>query len=648
MSRSSGSILRLVMALVIGGGVALVYLFVPDVTAWVDSFELDGLIETRLRPPAVDPRLVLLEIDDDSLGELGGWPFPRSVYARMVRALTKAGAKCVAFDVLFTDRSDPSEDDAFVKAVTGFNVVLPLDAESENLQPEQLEEILASSTIMASSHSEGRFEDLSVFSPPFPDLAAAASGLGHVILVSDQDKTYRRIPLLLEGPDGLIPSLSLRLAMTAFDVTPDQVEVLRSGALRMPLPEGGKPLHVPFDEQGNMLFDFPGAGKEGLPCQSFAEQLSALEEYSKDMRRSYEGKIVFIGAGFEVSGDFGRTTSSGRIPLFYFHAATTNTILTGRFLRPVPRLVVVVTAVLLPLIIGGLYGGRPVANSAATFLFIALVLGASWALFNFAGIVMSFLPAVGSVAVTGAANVAQLYRGEVRLRKHVRDALGKFAPSELVDFADDRNQRIDSSLRTRRELTVFFVDLVDFTRYCDQSEPEEVVDALDSFYRIVADSVRSEGGYISKMLGDGMLCLFDKPRRGSKEGRSGRAAYKIMSKLRLLNEDRHRGGLRPLGTRVGIGTGHVTVGVVGAGDRLDYTVIGRVVNLSSRLASAAAPNGVMADEATAARLPASAGCRVTEQQVDLKGINRPVTAYAVSFPDLEESQGEVDHETIES
>jgi len=638
MNRATGSVWRVVTSLAIGVAAALVYLRIDAVTFRADSFALDKLIETRLGPPAADPRLVLLEIDDLSNDEIGEFPYPRSVYGRMVSALKKAGAKCVALDVLFTHPADPEEDAALAKAVSRFDVVLPLDAQSEDLHPERLEEILGTSIILAPPDCEVRFEDLSIFSPPFPELASAASGVGHVIIAADGDGVYRRAPLLMEGPDGLIPSLSLRLAMMTLDVTPDDVEVLKSGTVRIPLAESGESLHIPLDERGNVLIDLPRAGREGIPSQSFADQLSALETYPKDMRRSYEGKTVLIGAGFEWSGDFGTTGSRSSIPLFYVHALMANSILTGRFLRPAPRLAAALAAIVLPLIIGVLYSGRPAANTVATLVFIGLVLGAAWALFNFAWIVVSFLPAVAAVAVTGASNVALLYRGEVRLRKHVRDALAKFAPSELVGFADDRNRRIDSSLRTRRELTVFFVDLVDFTRYCDESEPEEVVDALDSFYRLVAEAVRSEGGYISKMLGDGMLCLFDKPRRGSKEGRSGRAAHEIMGNLLLLNGDRRREGLRPLETRIGIGTGHVTVGVVGGGDRLDYTVIGRVVNLSSRLASAAPANGVMADEATAARLTASAVCRLTEQQVNLKGISRPVAAYAVSFPDLEETK----------
>jgi len=650
MKRSSGSVWRVLTSLAIGIAVALVYLRVDTVAFQADSLALDSLTATRLSPGTVDPRLVLLEIDDDSLADLGGWPLPRSVYARIVSALEAAGAKCIAFDILFTERSEnPQDDAAFVDAVSRFNVVLPIEADSVNVEMDKQREILDTSIILAPPDAEVRFEDLSVLSPPFAELAFAASGLGHVMLPPDRDDVTRRVPLLRKGPDGLIPSLSLRLAMNALNVTPDQVEVLATGELQMPVPGESKPVRVPVDERGHMLLSFPGAGAEGMPCQSFAAQLSALEEFPEDMRRSYEGKIVFVGASFQLSGDLGMTRSSGQVPLFQLHAAATNAILTGRFLRAVQRLVVAAAAAVLPLIIGGLYGGRALSNTVATFLLIALFLGISWALFNFAGLVVSFLPAVAALAITGVANVAHLYRGEVRLRKHVRDALSKFAPSELVDFTDNRHRRIDSSLRTRRELTVFFVDLVDFTRYCDESEPEEVVDALDDFYRLVADAVQSESGYISKMLGDGMLCLFDKPRHGSKEGRSGRAAHKIMSHLELLNAQRRRQGMRPLETRIGIGTGHVTVGVVGGGERLDYTVIGRVVNLSSRLASAAAPNGVMADGSTAARLKASAVCRLTEQQVDLKGINRPVTAYVVSFPDMEGARRDDDHEeTTES
>ena len=96
-------------------------------------------------------------------------------------------------------------------------------------------------------------------------------------------------------------------------------------------------------------------------------------------------------------------------------------------------------------------------------------------------------------------------------------------------------------------------------------------------------------------------------------------------------------GLRPLEARIGVATGVVPAGIVGGVNRVDYTVVGRFVNLAARLAAEAAPNGAVADEATAARIRHSQNIRLQPREITVKGFDRPVAAAAITFSEPGES-----------
>ena len=181
MKHPWGYISYLILASGIGLITTLAFFGLPGLEDRVDRLTLDILFATRVRQPRVSPSLVLLEIDDASIEKFGAWPWSRSVHGRMVNALAAVGAKCVAFDTLFIDRADEGGDAAFSAAVAGFDVALPVDAQfKEPLNPRQ-EEALNASLILSARASGTDLLSLPWVTPPFPELASAASGLAHVV-----------------------------------------------------------------------------------------------------------------------------------------------------------------------------------------------------------------------------------------------------------------------------------------------------------------------------------------------------------------------------------------------------------------------------------------------------------------------------------
>ena len=175
--------------LALAGTAALVLLALAGhLTTRLDNAFYDALIG-RARQPA-DAGVLLVAIDERSLQQLGPWPWPRSLHARLLRQLAAGGAQAVALDILFVEPTRPEEDAALAQAMrAGPPAFLPVEFEVP-----------------------GRDGAPFTLARPIPLLAEAAAGLGHVNLAPDADGTTRRLYLAYQGQGHSWPQLASMLA----------------------------------------------------------------------------------------------------------------------------------------------------------------------------------------------------------------------------------------------------------------------------------------------------------------------------------------------------------------------------------------------------------------------------------------------------
>jgi adenylate cyclase len=140
----------------------------------------------------------------------------------------------------------------------------------------------------------------------------------------------------------------------------------------------------------------------------------------------------------------------------------------------------------------------------------------------------------------------------------------------------------------RREITVLFSDIRGFTAYSETRQPEEVIDMLNDYLQIQAEAVGRHGGDIDKFVGDEMMVRFDGPDHAK---RAVRCAVDLLTAIETLNATRENEAAMAIG--VGVNTGEMVLGAMGAERRMDFTVIGDAVNLGARLCSAAKPGEVL-------------------------------------------------------
>ena len=189
-----------------------------------------------------------------------------------------------------------------------------------------------------------------------------------------------------------------------------------------------------------------------------------------------------------------------------------------------------------------------------------------------------------------------------------------------------------------RGATVLFSDLRGFTALAEQMAPGEVVATLNQYFSLMTDWVRSCGGFVDKFMGDAMLVVFGlftpSDTRGDAAADAIRCALGMQERLLVLNAQRQAAGQWPLKISIGVDSGEVLAGTIGAEDRLEFTVIGDSVNVAARLQEVGKSSGApLLVSETAYQLAAGAGNELPLVALDtiaLRGRRGAVRVYGVA------------------
>jgi class 3 adenylate cyclase len=185
----------------------------------------------------------------------------------------------------------------------------------------------------------------------------------------------------------------------------------------------------------------------------------------------------------------------------------------------------------------------------------------------------------------------------------------------------------------RRQLTVLFCDLVDSTALSARLDPEEFREVVRAYQATCAEVITRFDGYIAQYLGDGLLVYFGYPQAHEDDAQRGvRVGLGILEAMRPLNARLARDRSVRLAVRLGIHTGLVVVGEIGAGTRHEQLALGETPNIAARLQSLAEPDTLVISAATYRLIQGFFTCRDLGR-LTLKGISTPVPVYRV----LEES-----------
>ncbi|MBO9514410.1 MAG: adenylate/guanylate cyclase domain-containing protein [Variovorax sp.] len=636
--------------------VAIALVHVTGLWRWPAIDALDHfLYDARLRatmPRTLDPRIVIVDIDDASLQQLGQWPWRRDQVARLTTELIeRQQAKVLGFDVLFVEPDATSASNLLGRLAAGPLADQPQAVEAiRRFEPQfdpdavlaqalanrpvalgfyftQTREPRARGQLPAPVLTPGAFpagRDYATqwngFVGSIPGLARAApaGGFLNVLLDADRDGVVRSVPLIVRytghvGHPGYYESLALavfRMATGARVVAPvfaaggaeDGTPALQSLALAT----DAASLRIPLDGTASILVPYRGPGGAGggsfrrIPAADVIQGALAPGEL--------KGKIVLVGSSAPGLEDLRSTPAGAAFPGVEVHANIISGLLDGQ-VRGVPDYAagyeaVMVLAAGLVLAFGLSLSGaaRAVLITIAT---TAVVVGLNTWLFAQAHLVLPLGATLATIAAAFILNISWGYLVEARASRRLAHLFGSYVPPELV--AEMRADPDRYSMRARsRELTVMFCDMRGFTQIAESMAPALLQDFLNDIFSRLSEVISAHRGTIDKYIGDCVMAFWGAPVDTPNHAELAvRAALDIVDAVQDLNA-RHRQMGRPeIRIGIGINSGVMSVGDMGSAVRRSYTVVGDAVNLASRIEGLGIHYGVeiVATEATRALAP---------------------------------------------
>lgn len=204
--------------------------------------------------------------------------------------------------------------------------------------------------------------------------------------------------------------------------------------------------------------------------------------------------------------------------------------------------------------------------------------------------------------------------------------LKMYVDETVLNFMNSREYESSLMLNENVEATVAFIDICGFTAISENETPDKVVKLLNSYFDVIVKEIISQGGYVDKFIGDAIMAVF----RGEFHlDRAIEACLAVRNKIDNLPEISDNISYKPK-VAIGLNSGEMISGNIGSASlrRLDYTVIGDIVNIAQRLQSSAAPGRILIDETSFNKVKESFNCRLVGE-VSLKNKANPVNVYEV-------------------
>jgi len=539
--------------------------------------------ERGRRPPP--PDIVIAAVDEDAIRQEGRWPWPRRKMAQVIDALRAAGARAIVLDIFYAERDaspgGAASDQALARATRRAGNVFhawfgTTDGSGNVSVPQRGLQAFAERAWPVRLVSRPDHDILSYASvtPPLPELTRAARGVGYADLQDSGDGVFRFYDLAARHGGALYPSLALSVVASDLAVPPERVSLTPGRALRL-----GDQVKLPLAANGQALLDF--YGPEGtIPRLSVADILAR-----RVSPQDIAGKIVLVGVTAKGAYEL-RPSPFGAV----FHgvelqATAIGNLLSGQGLRVSGMAADLLITIGFGLIVGfGLPLWRPAVGSVLSF---ALFLGYNIlcaVLFSRANCVMPM--AAPNVALVACVLAILAYRlsTEERRRSRITTMFGLFVPPEVVRQLAAEEAPTARLEADRREVTILFSDVWDFTSYAERRRAEDVVALLNRYFSLMHEVVWQFGGTLDKYMGDGLMAFFGAPTyQEDHPTKAVLAALEMLRQTRLHQQEWAAFGLTNLRVGIGLHTGEALVGYAGSKGRMQYTCLGNAVNLASRL-----------------------------------------------------------------
>lgn len=537
-------------------------------------------------------RIVLIDIDDASLSQLGPWPWTRQTMAQLVRKLDAHGAGLKLFDVVFADARDG--DAEFSRALAAHDATAPA----------VLAQVFAlrNESQLRLGRLAGALPGVGCQAPGVPaqGYVANAAGLhpraGHITPTLDADGAVRRIPAIVCMDEKSYPALALAGVAALGGSGPENAA--SPSSLRISPGTGpwqpawqlhlaSLPGHpVGIDGQGQIRVPYL------LQRRAFVSISAADLLNDKVPAGMLQGAWVLVGASAFGLADVVPTALGGGVSGAEVHLQLLSALLDGK-LPATPRAAPWLQGGYVLLAVLGLLAlaaGRPLHSRRRVLLLPLVALGAAAGAIGLhavallqAGWYIGWLgPAFGIVLAGVFLGLGEQARALVE-KGRIYQNLASYVSGPVAEKIALAAPTGDIQAR-RCDVTVLVADVQNFSRYCEMREPEDAALLLHRFFGTASAVVEAHGGVIEEMVGDSLLAVFNGSHPCKDHPVAAlSAAREIWQRCSEDLPNTHGLGLEPLGIGVGLETGTAMVGSFGPANRRVHTVLGQIVTIALRL-----------------------------------------------------------------
>ena len=617
---------RLLLALTLGLATGALGLLLSLLPLWMELEEQVGLgLLFALRGTRSAPEhVVVVGIDKFSADALdlpadpAKWP--RSLHARLTDNLVRAGARVIAYDIFFEQPRADDEDRKFAAAIADARIVvlskylardsLPLGPRDRGARRLEVERLFSPLPILA---------DAAAASAPFPlpklpirlnqywKFTNVAGGVPTLPVVAFQvfgadayDDLVRLIARVRPGREAQLPAgsrtlleagrvdLSVLKLRALFESDPGLAKALREAVGAEP-PERRRLLQAMiriYEGPGSEYLNFYGPPRT-VKTIAYSDVVAA--EATADPRRlGLRGAAVFVGLSDylrpEQRDGFHTVFSSQGVDISGAEVAATAfaNIVDDEHVRPagllLHALVIVAGGVLAGVICGLLSpGGGALALLGLGAAYVAVAVSRF-------SVAQTWYPITAPLffeapaAFVGA--ILWRYAETNRQRRQMRDVFSRYLPGPVIDDLLRSTGGMESSRRTVYGICLA-TDAERYTSLAESMDPDELARFVNRYYAIVFEPIRRHGGTISDVVGDAALAIWASPEAEiALRSRACHAACEIAAAV-----DRFNRGLTnlQLPTRIGLHSGHMVLGHVGALDHYEYRAVGDIVNTAARI-----------------------------------------------------------------
>lgn len=563
-------------------------------------------------------RVVIVDIDDISIHKEGRWPWPREKMSTLLLKLKNSGVVVTSFDIILSDSEinyavgieqqlqhitnisptqvvelsgllkkitqDIDGDTLFANSMHDYDVVLGFlfhhleDVQNGMLPPplRDLSGTLLTADSFAAQNFKGYNANLKLF------MESAKHG-GFVSNLPDDDGVVRQGLLLAGHDNNLYPSFALMTVMRY--LLADAVELKfhknsREKTLYGIEVQGGK--FIPTNARGQILIPFWGEAFT-LPFYSATDILNDKVDV-----KELQGAIAIVGSSTTLLSDLHRTPISDSFPgvemVGNMVAAMLGDEVATRFIWASFHGLAYFSLFGLLLVIIVPFLGAFLRVFCALFLII-LILAANSLIFFKLNLFIPSAPLLILIILITITNYLYEFIAEKKQKQYIKQLFGQYVPESYIKELLDSPEKSTMEGKTL-DMTVLFSDIRNFTGVSEQLDAVGVKYLLNTVFTPITEIIYNHRGTIDKYVGDMVMAFWGAPIPITGKGHAYHAitaSLEIVNELPHINEIMKQNNLPSINMGIGLGTGLMNVGDMGSKFRRAYTVLGDVVNLTSRL-----------------------------------------------------------------